>query len=176
MCTHTKHGAPWQCQRVTQHRIWHWRAPKAVAAREFYARRLHQSLPSPHGRFGCLSFEAKPSPSITALHRGTAGISHHHRTLLPFPSQRAQRRQAQLASPTLVPGTATTVALLTQDAQRGMAWLWFQAGVGKIRGMRRGTKTKIISFQPQRAKRESWGGEREAASTLQSRSDPRGTE
>lgn len=50
---------------------------------------------------------------------------------------------------------------------------------GKNKRDEKGNKKKnlkIISFQPQRAKRESWGGEREAASALQSRSDPRGTE
>ena len=46
---------------------------------------------------------------------------------------------------------------------------------GKNKGDEGGNK-KIVSFQPQRVKRESRGGEREAASALQSRSDPRGTE
>lgn len=65
-----------------------------------------------------------------------------------------------------MPGTATTVALLTQDAQQGMAWLWFQAGVGKIRGMRRGTTTTTKNHLLPATKDEEGelGGEREAAS------------
>lgn len=159
--------------------IWHRWAPEAAAARELCARQLHQSLPCPHRRFGHPSFDAKPSPGVTALHRGTAGINHC--ALLPVPSQTASSRQAQLASPTLRPGTATTVALLTQNTQQGMAWLWFQAGEGKIRGMRRGTTTKKSSPSSHKGRRgraggRARGGEQEAASALQSRSDPRGTE
>lgn len=95
-------------------RIWHRWAPKAEAARELRARRLHQSLPSSHRRFGCLSFDTKPSPSITALHRVTAGTTN---TML---SSLSQARECQggrhswpvphscLAQPSLWPSSPRT--------------------------------------------------------------------
>lgn len=168
--------------------VWHRRAPKLKAAGELSARRFAQSIPLPYGRFGCVRFDAKPSSGIAVLRRGTACIKHHHRASLLPPSQAGASalESAEEASAAGRPhASAWGCASAWHGRHRGPPHPGRPArdGLarvsnwgGKNKGGVKGEQKKFISFQPQRAKRESRGGEREAASALQSRSDPRGME
>lgn len=163
-----------------------WRGSRGHACGR--ARRAGSPSTPRQGRAGCVCFNAKPSSSIAILGAGTACSSPHKRvfllsSLLPEP-QRMSGERAEAASlgsrphhPARwlpePPGTATSVAPLDPG---GKARLLFQTGAGGEWG----TRGKMSSFQPQREKREKasglGGGARAAASALQSRSDPRGTE
>lgn len=166
---HTQSTAlPGSAGALPSTRIWHQQAPKAAAARELCARRLHQSLPSPHRRSGCLSFEAKPS--FPWCHRPSEGHSWHQpppprSSLLPKPESTQEAGAAGQSHAHAWHGRHCGPP--HPDTQQGMAWLWFQAGAGKIRGMRRGTKKNHLLPATKGEEGELWGrarGEREAAS------------
>lgn len=139
-------------------------APKLKAAGELGARRFAQSMPPPSvGEILAVCIlTPKPSSIIAALRRGTACISHHHHSLLLPPSQAgASVPEASVAGQPQARAWHCHhhgPAHPGHPARDGLATVSNWGGKNKAD---EGGNKKIISFQPQRAKRESWGGESE---------------
>lgn len=114
----------------------------------------HQSLPSPHRRFGCLSFDTKPS--FPPCHCPSQGHSWHQPPPLcssPLPKPERERSRHSWPVPLSCPLWPSSPR---HPARDGLAMVSSWGGKNK-RDQKGNNKKKIISFQPQRAKRESWG-------------------
>lgn len=112
-------------------RLWHQWAPKLKAAGELSARWFAQSIPPPHtGDLAACVLTSNLPPALPPF-AGAQLASATTTTLcfspLPKPKRvcwRVQRRRVWLAGPTLVPGavqapgTAATMALLTQSIRQ----------------------------------------------------------
>lgn len=170
-CRHTKHDATQQSWRVKCKDL----APVGTQVKGCQGAQ-HQAVrskcpPSPYGRSGCMRFDNKPSSSIATLCRGTACISHHHHTLL-LPPSKAGASVLESAEKASVAGWPHARAWSRATTWHGRhhgpshpehpattAWLQFQTGEGKIRGMR-GNKKKS-SPSSHKGRRGRAGGESE---------------